>query len=58
MPDALEFAGLTGVKHLLLTHHDPMHTDIQLQHMYNHLRETISSPVAYRMAVEGMRFEL
>lgn len=58
MQDALQFAALTGVKHLLLTHHDPMHTDIQLHHIYKHLQETTSSPVAYRMAVEGMRFEL
>ena len=58
LPDALQFAELTGARHLLLTHHDPMHTDTQLQHIYKHLRETTSSAVAYRMAVEGMRFEL
>lgn len=58
MPDAVQFAELTGVKHLLLTHHDPWHTDTQLHHMYKHLKETTSSPVAYRMAMEGMRLEL
>ncbi|HJW30579.1 MAG TPA: MBL fold metallo-hydrolase, partial [Saprospiraceae bacterium] len=37
MEDAIKFASLTGVKHLLLMHHDPAHTDAQLDEMYAHL---------------------
>jgi ribonuclease BN (tRNA processing enzyme) len=58
MEDALQFASLTQVKKLLLMHHDPMHTDAQLDEMYRLLKENTSFPFRYEMAVEGTRIEL
>lgn len=58
MSDAIQFAELTRVNHLLLTHHDPYHTDARLCELYGQLREETSSPVSYEMAVEGMQVEL
>ena len=34
MEDAIKFASLAGVKHLLLAHHDPNHTDKQLNELF------------------------
>jgi phosphoribosyl 1,2-cyclic phosphodiesterase len=58
MTDTLRFAELTGVKKLLLTHHDPLHSDRQLQAFYKELKEETYTKVPYEMAVEGMRVEM
>ncbi|HEY1113566.1 MAG TPA: MBL fold metallo-hydrolase [Chitinophagaceae bacterium] len=58
MSDAVQFAELTRVNHLLLTHHDPLHTDARLRELYRQLRAGTSSTVSYEMAVEGMRVDL
>lgn len=58
MPDALSYASVTGCKKLLLMHHDPTHTDAQLDLMYEDLRENDSSAVDFEMAVEGKRYEI
>ncbi len=58
MEDAIQFANLTGVKHLLLSHHDPMRTDAQLNDMITRLKENIHCQFSYEMAVEGLRMEL
>jgi phosphoribosyl 1,2-cyclic phosphodiesterase len=56
--DAMQFASLTGVKHLLLAHHDPLHTDIMLQSMLNDLKENTTYPFTYEMAYEGLEMKL
>lgn len=58
MEDTLEFASLTQVKKLLLMHHDPAHTDAQLDEMYHQLKANVHYHFPYEMAVEGMRIEL
>ena len=58
MEDALTFAGLTGVKRLILSHHDPMHSDAQLDELYAQLVHSSSLPFPFEMAVEGTRIEL
>ena len=58
MEDAVKFASLTGVKHLLLSHHDPMRSDAQLNDMITRLKESIHCQFLYEMAVEGSRMEL
>jgi len=58
MEDVLSFAGMAGVKHLLLAHHDPDHNDTQLDEIYHELRRTHSTPFHYEPAVEGMEMEL
>jgi phosphoribosyl 1,2-cyclic phosphodiesterase len=55
MEDTLKYAALTGVKHLLLTHHDPMHSDALLNELYRHLKATASYPFSYELAVEGLK---
>ena len=58
MEDALRYAELTGVKRLILSHHDPMHSDAQLDEMYAHLQQSASFPFVYEMAVEGASFQI
>jgi ribonuclease BN (tRNA processing enzyme) len=58
MDDAVKFAELAGVKHLLLTHHDPFHTDAQLNGLLADLKERKRYTVAYELAAEGMTIEL
>jgi len=58
MEDTIQFARLNEVKQLLLTHHDPMHSDEQLRLMQNQLKEKFKAKVAFDMAVEGSTIEL
>jgi phosphoribosyl 1,2-cyclic phosphodiesterase len=58
MEDAIEFARLNKVKKLLLTHHDPMRTDDQLNLLQKELQETHSTSVDFNMAIEGSTIEL
>lgn len=58
MEDALQFADLTKVKHMYLMHHDPLHSDAQLDEMFAHLKNTTSYSFPFEMAVEGRRIEL
>jgi ribonuclease BN (tRNA processing enzyme) len=58
MEDAIRLANLCGVKSLLLTHHDPSHTDARLNELYAALRATVSSAVPYDLAREGMEIDL
>lgn len=56
--NTIEFASLTSVKKLLITHHDPMHSDAQLNDIFKRMKETISCPFPFEMAVEGSVIEL
>ncbi len=58
MEDAIQLAELTSVKHLYLMHHDPIHTDAELDEIYKRLKQNTSTPVLFEMAVEGTRLEL
>lgn len=58
MEDAVQYAALLRVKKLLLTHHDPMHSDAQLNELFKQLKENTSCKVQYEMAVEGTKFQL
>lgn len=58
MNDAAKFASLTGVKHLLLAHHDPSHTDDQLNELLADLKKRNDYPFNYELAAEGMQIEL
>ena len=54
MKDTLLFASLAGVKHLLLAHHDPAHSDEQLNELYASLKKTNDYSFRYELAAEGM----
>jgi phosphoribosyl 1,2-cyclic phosphodiesterase len=58
MEDAVRFASLSGVKRLLLTHHDPSHTDLQLREFYSALQGSLGSSVTFELARKGMEIEL
>jgi phosphoribosyl 1,2-cyclic phosphodiesterase len=58
MEDTIHFAKLNDVKRLLLSHHDPMHSDEQLRSMENQLKEKYQSTIDFDMAVEGSVIEL
>ena len=58
MEDTIQFAKLNEVKKLLLSHHDPMHSDEQLRSIQNKLKEKDETTVAFDMAVEGSTIEL
>lgn len=58
MQDAMQFASLTHVQHLLLAHHDPGHADVQLDEMFVQLKADTSFNGKFEMAVEGMRIEI
>jgi phosphoribosyl 1,2-cyclic phosphodiesterase len=58
MEDALQFADITGVKRMILMHHDPVHSDAQLDKMYKHLKENTIHSFPYEMAVEGTMIEI
>lgn len=58
MEDTVQFAAMTRVKHLYLMHHDPMHTDAQLDAMYARLKENTAYDFPIEMALEGTRIEM
>jgi ribonuclease BN (tRNA processing enzyme) len=55
--DAMEFASLTGVKHLLLTHHDPSRSDGALKKILADLKKNTTPPFTYDLAREGMQLQ-
>ncbi len=56
--DAAKFAFICGVRHLLLSHHDPSHSDKMLNEIFADLKANINYTFKYEMAREGMEFEL
>jgi phosphoribosyl 1,2-cyclic phosphodiesterase len=56
--DALQFAGITGAKHLLMGHHDPGRTDSQLKEMHSALEKNNTFSFNYEFAIEGKQFDL
>jgi ribonuclease BN (tRNA processing enzyme) len=58
MDDTLLFASISRVKHLLLGHHDPSHTDSELNEMFMNLEKNSKYLFKYEMAVEEMEFDL
>lgn len=58
MDDTLKFSAIAEVKHLLLTHHDPSHSDDQLDQFLTHLKSRNNYSFQYELAAEGMQIEL
>ncbi len=58
MDDAVLFASMAGAKRLLLSHHDPSHTDVQLNEMLAELKARKNYTFTYEMAVENMQINL
>lgn len=54
--DAVTFAERAGVRRLVLFHHDPMHSDEELDGMLAHARARSDLPI--ELATEGRTFEL
>ena len=58
MDDTAKFASMAGVKHLLLAHHDPSHTDDHLNELLDDLKKGNDYSFNYELAAEGMQIEL
>ena len=58
MDDAIKFAALSEVKHLLLSHHDPYRSDEQLNELFADLKQRSDYAFKYELAAEGMIFDL
>lgn len=58
MEDVLQFARLTNVKKLLLSHHDPMHSDEMLHTIEAQLKKKFGTTIPFELAVEGTTIEL
>lgn len=58
MEDALKFASLANVKKMLLFHHDPSHTDDQLNQLFIESTQGRSFPFEVDMCAEGFTCEL
>jgi len=56
--DALQFAAITGAKHLLIGHHDPARTDSQLTEIEAALKKNNAFTFNYEFAAEEKQFEL
>lgn len=56
--DVLRFASLTGVKHLLIGHHDPTHDDTRLNEIFSEIKKDNDYQFNYELAKEGMEFDL
>lgn len=56
--DACLFASLAEVKKILLTHHDPSHTDAFLDEMFESFKKTAGNIPAAALAKEGMEIEM
>jgi phosphoribosyl 1,2-cyclic phosphodiesterase len=56
--DTLKFASLAAVKHLLLAHHDPAHTDLQLNNLLEEVKVRTNYLFRYELAAEGMTIDL
>jgi len=58
MEDAMKFAGLSGTKHLLLSHHDPYRSDDQLTEIFGRLKKQNDYLFKFEPAVEGVTYDL
>ena len=58
MEDSIKLALISEVKRLLLTHHDPSHTDTQLNEFYSGLLRDNGNLLSFDMAREGMEIVL
>ncbi len=56
--DALLFASMCRSKQLLIAHHDPSHSDEQLNKIFRNLQLNNKYLLKYEMAEEGMEFNL
>jgi ribonuclease BN (tRNA processing enzyme) len=58
MEDAILLAQRCGVSRLILTHHDPYHSDDQLNSYFSGLRATLPAGLDVTLAREGMEIDL
>ena len=56
--DALEYASFCKVKKTLLAHHDPTHSDEQLNAIFLHIQHNYKVHAEYEMAKEGNEIDL
>jgi phosphoribosyl 1,2-cyclic phosphodiesterase len=55
---AIEFAHVAGVRQLVPFHHDPTHSDVELDRLYAEVRMSHELPFELSPGIEGATFEL
>lgn len=58
IPDAFEFATLTGARHFVPFHHDPWHSDQDLDHLLGEQSRAHKLPFKMTPAADGLAFNL
>jgi phosphoribosyl 1,2-cyclic phosphodiesterase len=58
MEETTKFGAIANVKHLLLAHHDPGHTDEQLDKLIGELKAKTNYSYKYELAAEGMEIDM
>jgi phosphoribosyl 1,2-cyclic phosphodiesterase len=58
LDDVMLFAASAKVKHLLIAHHDPSHSDSQLGKMFAAIKRNNTYKFSFEMAKEGMELDL
>jgi ribonuclease BN (tRNA processing enzyme) len=58
MEDAMRFGELAKVKKLVFFHHDPEHTDEQVDNLYNESKRKITSNIEFVLGKENAVYEL
>jgi phosphoribosyl 1,2-cyclic phosphodiesterase len=58
LPHTFEFAALTEVRHLVPFHHDPAHTDDQLNRLFAETMESFNPSFDVTPGTEGTQFEV
>ena len=58
MSDAVAFAKLSKVKKLILFHHDPLRTDVQLQHFFKEFQKQHPTSFQLELCAEDRVYEL
>ena len=58
LDDTLTLAAIANVKHLLLAHHDPSHTDEKLVELFTEIVRRTNYSFKYELAREGMEITL
>ena len=58
MVDAIKFGIMAGVKKMLLFHHDPFNTDIQLKQLFDESINIVPKNMEVELAREGQTYTL
>jgi len=56
--DVLQYAAITGARHLVIGHHDPSHDDARLKEIIASMQRENNYSFSYELAIEGREYKL